>query len=520
MPIIQQGSINTTALVVPDLYVQIVPPQNLVLNGVPTNVVGLVGTSSWGPVAQPVIIATMADFARSFGPVVARKYDMGTQVATAVQQGAQNFRCVRITDGTDTAAQVVVPGTTASFTALYTGSLGNQVSIALLAGSAVNTWQLVVALPGLQPEVYDNIGGAGASFWLSLAAAVNQGQGPQRGPSQLISANAGGATVDPVAFNTTLGASSPGSDGASGVTAVQLVGNDTPPRTGMYALCGQGCGIALLADSDDATQWTTQAAFGLQEGIYMILTGPAGDTIQNAVTVMQQAGLDSYSAKLMFGDWLWWSDQVNNTVRLVSPQGFTAGRLANLSPEQSSLNKQIYCVIGSQMSGTPGSGQNTSYSAAELAVLLGAGIDVICNPQPGGSYWGVRGGYNTSSNPAINGDNYTRLTNYIAATLAAGMGQFVGQVINSDLFQSIRAAQLAFLQNMLDQGMLGSTDGSLPFSVICDASNNPPSRTGLGYVQSDAQVQYQAINEKFIVNIEGGQTVQVSVQTLPTGQLG
>lgn len=27
MPIVQQGSINTTALVVPDLYVQIVPPQ-------------------------------------------------------------------------------------------------------------------------------------------------------------------------------------------------------------------------------------------------------------------------------------------------------------------------------------------------------------------------------------------------------------------------------------------------------------------------------------------------------------
>ena len=42
MPIVQQGSINTTALVVPDLYVQIVPPQNLVLNGVPTNIVGVI----------------------------------------------------------------------------------------------------------------------------------------------------------------------------------------------------------------------------------------------------------------------------------------------------------------------------------------------------------------------------------------------------------------------------------------------------------------------------------------------
>src|ERR1700728_3253541 len=107
----------------------------------------------------------------------------------------------------------------------------------------------------------------------------------------------------------------------------------------------------------------------------MILTTPSGDLISNAVATMNQAGLNAYSAKLMFGDWLWWSDQVNNTVRLVSPQGFAAGRLSNLSPEQSSLNKQIYGVIGSQRSGVPGAGWNTAYASADLSVLLAAGID-------------------------------------------------------------------------------------------------------------------------------------------------
>jgi phage tail sheath protein FI len=520
MPIVQQGSINTTALVVPDLYVQIVPPQNLVLNGVPTNIVGAVGSASWGPVAQPVIVATMSDYAQSFGPIVARQYDMGTHVATAIQQGAQNFRCVRATDGTDVAAQVIVPGSTVTFTALYTGSLGNQVSVTLQQGPSQSAWQLIVALPGLQPEVYSNLSGTGAQFWTALASAVNNGQGPQRGPSQILVANAGGATSPPSPFNVRLGATTAGSDGASAISATHLVGTDVVPRAGMYALRGQGCGIALLSDSDDPSRWSVQAAFGLQEGVYMILTGPAGDTIQSAITVAQQAGLDSHAAKLMFGDWLWWSDQVNGTVRLVSPQGFVAGRLANLSPEQSSLNKQIYCVVGSQMSGTPGSGQSTSYSAAELAALLGAGIDVVCNPQPGGSYWGVRGGHNSSSDPSRNGDNYTRLTNYIATSLSSAMGLFVGHVINAGLFNNIRAAQLSFLQNMLGQGLLGSMDGSLPFSVVCDTSNNPTARTALGYVQSDAQVQYQSINERFIVNIEGGQTVQVSIQTLPTGQTG
>src|SRR6201996_3397108 len=344
MPISQQGSVNTTSLIVPDLYVQIVAPQNLVLNGVPTNILGVVGTASWGPVNEPAIVSTMADYAQQFGSIIPRKYDMGTQVATAVQQGAQDFRCVRVTDGTDTAAQTLVPGSNASFTAIYTGSLGNNVTIALTNGSQPNSWKLSILLPGFEPEIFDGLVGNGAPFWAGLASAVNTGLGPQRGPSQLVVASSGGTTASPAPFSLALGSSSPGTDGANLVTSSHLVGADAPVRSGMYALRGQGCGLAMLADCADSTTWTTQAGFGLDEGIYMILTTPAGDTITNAISTMAEVGLSSYSAKLMFGDWLWWSDQVNDIIRLVSPQGFAVGRLANLSPEQSSLNKQIYGV--------------------------------------------------------------------------------------------------------------------------------------------------------------------------------
>jgi hypothetical protein len=288
----------------------------------------------------------------------------------------------------------------------------------------------------------------------------------------------------------------------------------------MYALRGQGCGLVLLADADDPQTWPDQASFSLAEGVYTILTGPAGDSISNAVTVKQSTGLDCYGTKLMFGDWLWWSDQANGLIRLVSPQGFTAGRLANLSPEQSSLNKQVFGVLGSQKSGQPQSGETLTYSAADLTALFSAGIDVISNPQPAGSFWGVRGGLNSSSDITTNGDNYPRLTNYISRSLSTGMGQYVGQVITSSLFQNIRGTLLSFLQNMLSQGLLGSTNGALPYSVICDSSNNSLSMTALGYVQANVQIQYQSINEIFIISLEGGQTVQVAVQTLPAGQPG
>ncbi len=480
MPIVTQGSLNTTALVVPDLYVQIVPPQNLVLNGVPTDIIGVVGTATWGPVNQPAIVGTMADYVATFGQLQPRQYDMGTQVATAIQQGAQNFRCVRVTDGTDTAAQLGLFYTGTScplvLTALYTGSFGNQITGSIMPGGQAGTWQITFSLAGVTPEVFNNIGSTGATFWQNLVNAINLGQGSLRGPSQLVVASLGNTlTVTPTSEAFAFSYGTPGGDGASNVTSTTLIGHSTTPRTGMYALGGQGCSIAVLADSVDQTQWTTQAAFGLSEGIYMILTGP---------------------------------------------QGFVAGRLANLSPEQSSLNKPLYGVVGSQRSGAPGAPLANTYSTADLDTLFTAGIDVIANPQPAGSFWGVRGGFNTSTNPANDGDNYTRLTNYIAATLEAGMGQFVGQPINAALFSQIRATLLSFLQAMLGQGMLGATsNGAAPFQVVCDTSNNPASRTALGYVQADVQVQYMAINEKFIVNVDGGQTVTIQNQTLPSGQI-
>ena len=517
--VVQAGSLNTTALNVPDLYVQVVPPQQLVLNGVASNIIGVVGTATWGPVNEAVVFGSIAELSAAYGPVTPRKYDLGTQVATAAAQGAAAFVGVRVSDGTDTAANYALLYSAAKtfpalLTALYTGSLGNQIGVNLQAGSRYGSWRLVLSLPGIVPEVFDNLDATNGSqaFWQNLVAAVNSGTGALRGPSQLVVASLGqGTTIVPNVINSQTLLS--GTDGAANVTWQNLIGSDGVPRSGMFALRGQSCAMGILADCDNNLGWSSQVAFGLSEGIYMILTGPAGDTVQSAIANKQTAGVDSHAAKLMFGDWLAWYDGTNQQTRLVSPQGFTAGRLANLAPSNSSLNKQLYGIIGSQSSGSVGSSQTSTYSLAELQTLFSAGIDLICNPAPGGSYWAVRCGHNTSSNAAVNGDNYTRLTNYIAATLAAGMGLYVGQLINQTLFSNIRATLLAYLGSLLNEGILGSVDGSTPYAVKCDLTNNPQTRTALGYVQADVQVIYQGINEKFLVNLQGGAGVQVSSST-------
>ncbi len=347
---------------------------------------------------------------------------------------------------------------TLTLTARYTGTTGNTLKAIVAAGSAASSTKVTIALPGQVPEVFDNIGTAAESASANSFAS--------------------------------------GTDGAATITSAVLVGLDTIPRKGMYALRGTGASIVMLADADDSTQWTGQVAYGLSEGSYMIMTGPAGDTISNAVSAKATAGIDNYAAKLLFGDWVYINDNVNNVVRLVSPQGFVAGVLANLSPEQSSLNKQLLGIVGTQKSYV-----NQQYSNAELQTLGAAGIDVITNPVPGGKYFGARFGHNTSSNAVVHGDNYTRMTNYIASTLNAGMGIYIGRLISPTEMRQAQATLDGFFQNMFQQNMIQG------WKVVLDATNNPQSRTALGYQQADVKVRYLAINEFFLVNVEGGQSV-------------
>lgn len=505
MPVVQQGAINTTALIVPNAYIQIVPPSVQLLNGVPTNVLGIVGTASWGAVNAPSQVGDMAGYARQFGAIQNRKYDAGTQVAAAVLQGANNINVVRVTDGTDVAATIAVLTNCITFTSKYTGSLANADTVTIANGSKANTYKAIVARAGLVPEVFDNISGTGNALWVNMAAAINSGQSGLRSKSDLIVATAGvGVTAPSLATYTLAG----GTDGATTITGAVLVGVDTVPRKGMYALRNTGASIALLADCDDTTTFTNQVAFGLSEGIYMIGVTPAGDAISTAVTAKATAGIDSYAFKYLFGDWIYFLDTVNNLTRLISPQGFVAGLLSNLSPEQSSLNKPLYGIVATQKSA-----QSTVYSDAELQTLGAAGIDVICNPMPGGNYFGARYGHNSSSNPTIHGDNYTRMTNYIAYTLDAGMGRYIGKLQSAATRRQAAATLSNFFEGMAQQNMIGNADGSTPYSVQIDDKNNLPSRVALGYMQADVKVQYLSVIEFFLVNVEGGQSVQITKQS-------
>lgn len=514
MPVYDLGVLNTQALQTPDVYVQIVPPKRYI-NGVPTDIYGIVGIASWGAVNSPVLAGSIDDAQRLFGVQQDRKYDLATAAAIGFLNGASNQRLVRVTDGTDAAATVNLmdtngtPAIGATLTGYYTGTLGNTITAAISAGTKQSTFKVTINLPGYTSEVFDNITGSGATLWNNIVAAINNGIGDLRPPSTLVVASRGAGTAAPNTATTyTL---TGGTDGTTTLTDSVLIGQDGVTRKGMYALRGTGASLLNLVDLTDSTTWATIEAFAKAEGMFAVVQGSSGQSYSTVSTSLNTSGVDSRALKVLVGDWCYYYDPILKYQRLIAPATFVCAKYAALSPQFSALNKPIAGIIGTQRSV-----QKIPYSSAEIAAIVGARLDVITNPCPGGNYYGLRTGHNTMSDPARRNDTYSRMINFIAFTIAASMGWVIGTTHTQKRREDVKAMTETWLQNLADPNInagepyLADPNGGIPYKVKVDAENNPDSMVARGYLIMDVQAKFAAVIEFFIINLEGGQTVQIT----------
>jgi hypothetical protein len=360
--------------------------------------------------------------------------------------------------------------------------------------------------------------GTGNTFWQNLASVINSGNA-FHGPSSYVVASAGAGTAIPVLSNpvTLTG----GTDGASGVTDATLMGQDIVPRKGMYALRTSNCDCFTLCDLSSISNYAAITSFALSETMFAVQASPSGDTIQNAIATRMNAGVDSPWFKYILGDWPTWYDSYNGVSRLISPAAFAIGIYGNLSPQQSALNKPLQGISSTQ--------RNTlgqTYSDAELSLINLGGIDTILAPtsSPGGFYYSFATGRNASSNTAANGDEYTRMTNFLIRTSQSkAAGSFVGQLQSIQPNDQTRAnakslfdglsAQLASPQVGLGINGQGMIDR--PWAVQCDLLNNPPNLQALGYLFLYWQVRYLNVIRYFVIKFQGGGNVTVTIQNSP-----
>jgi hypothetical protein len=630
MPTFLDGQQNLAALSVPGVYSDIILPTPFIA-GQPTNIEGLVGVGSWGPVNAIIPVSKSADCATQLGVPMIRTYDIASYVEAATQVGGSiGFYCVRVTDGTDTAASATI-NSGATITGKYTGTRGNQITFSIQNGTMANSYMAVIAAPGLSPEQLNNIagptpasatavfsanpaasdtltiggtaitfvasgatgtqvnigsslavtmsnlltflqastdvnlvkftyaasgantlylyanqfalsganagtagntltiaklstaitlsgatlsGGTGTwqTFWTNLASVINSGN-PYHGPSASVVATALTGTTPPtLGVTTTL---SGGTDGAAGVTDGTLMGQDIVPRKGMYVLRNANVDCFTLCDLSTTTYYAAIASFALSETCYAIHASPSGDTIANCLATRINSGVDTPWFKYILGDWAYFDDTYNNQVRLINPSAFGIGIYGNLSPQESALNKPLPGVAATQRSTL---GQ--TYSDTELQQINNGGIDVILPPSssPGGYYFSFATGRNSSSNTAANGDEYTRMTNFlIRASQSKAAGSFVGKLQSIQPDDQTREQAKALFDGFsallaspeVGTGISGQGMIDMPWLVICDLTNNPPALQAQGYLFLYWQVRYLNVIRYFVIKFAGGGNVQV-----------
>lgn len=128
MPIIVNPSqIDPSAFTVPAVYLVVQPPQASI-TGAPASVIGRVGTTSWGPLNKATLVGDMQSQNILFGPISKASltdiHDMATDTWASLQQAGQlglTNQQVRVSDGTDTQASLVLNDNTADTQTLVIG---------------------------------------------------------------------------------------------------------------------------------------------------------------------------------------------------------------------------------------------------------------------------------------------------------------------------------------------------------------------------------------------------------------
>ncbi len=361
------------------------------------------------------------------------------------------------------------------------------------------TWKLTLQVGGFAAESFDNIGGAGNALWIAMAAAVNNGNSVLRGASYFFTATAGASTA---AASASTGTFSGGTDGATGITPAMLVGVDTAgARTGIYTWRNSGAAVGVVCDLSDSTQEANLVAFGQSEGILMNGAGPAGETVAAGVAAKQAAATNNTFYRRWLGDWVYWNDNFNGQLRLVSPATFQAALQSTLQPQQSTLNKAAYGVVSTQRSRA-----GNAYGNDELGVLVTNSIDVMGTPCPGGSYFGSLIGRTSSSDATRNTDNWPVLTNFLSRSMSgpSGIGTLIGkEIVDPDYFIDGFDMLNNWAQNLIDSKTIQAAQ------VIFSRANNPQSQTARGQTVAQVNLTYFGIASVFLVNMQTGATVVV-----------
>lgn len=545
---------NLSTLAAPDgLIIDVLTPTTGNLQPAAINEVDFVGTATWGQFNAVQIIGTQQDIVNKLGSPQVKANDLATFAKLALNSGVQTVKTVRVGSGTQTAAILPLLGASAAFTnltGLYPGSMpngatatlswspnvpiANQLTTLNLVSTA--TVDLTIAIPGRQPEVYQNLNGfisdgAGkfkldpATLDAAIKAAVNNGQANGRGPSQYFVAStaATNATAGVPIVGTANAVGTQGTDGLdfgganATLDAAMLGSQSATPYTGMYAFSGQCSGgvLVLLGNTDVSAVGATLLAFAKAQNAHAVMSyadGIASTGAGSSVDGKSAAALADWGLTIMHGDWAEIIDPDNGAiVRFIDPAGIAAIRLAITSVPRSPANLPCPFIIGTSRMRADGS-KNVPYGAGEMLALENAGVNFLTNQSSGGSGWTIAHNKNSLGKTAGFKGNiaYGRNLQFAIKTFNSPL---VGALVAKDQGFSAPDDKARKAARGLFNGIIGDWirdgvfDGTAP-QVVCDLTNNSP---GKGMLRVDIYLQQREIIDNVAVGLVSGVGPMIAV---------
>jgi phage tail sheath protein FI len=471
----------------PGVYVEEIPSGVRTISGVSTARTAFIGRAPKGPVDEPTLIFSFADYDRKFGGLRADS-TMGFAVQQYFNNGGGEALIVRVFNGAaaDTATIGLTNGAAAvTLSAASAGAWGSDLFVAVDHDTRTNgvagLVNLTVFLGATEVEMLRNVSTADLQATLAQRSEYLRFTGA--GPSDIDDTTPPATSADPPGEGATGGGD--GNDIASSA----LIGTDTSAgRTGMMSLVNTDIFNILCLPPPTATtdvvdtDYQLAAAFCEDHRAMLIvdppLTTPRPEQVPAAFATF--AAGDTRKNAAGFFPRILAPNPLTTMIEEFVPCGVVAGVFARTDATRGVWKAPAGIEAG--LSGV--SGLAYPLTDAENGVANQQAVNCLRNfPGYGHVVWGAR--------TLDGGDQFgsewkyipvRRLALYIEESLFRGLKWVVFEPNDAPLWAQIRLNVGAFMNNLFRQGAFQGAAPKDAYFVKCDSTTTTQNDINLGIV--------------------------------------
>jgi len=491
MPIYRESQIGSILPAVNEVVLIEKNPVPLI-NGNSVNGVGVVVQGTKGNTDEIYIVNSMSEYINALGDYITGLDDY-LFVQNYFSGGGANLHVVRVaSSGTATASVTLTgqstTGNVVTFSYDSFGTQGNNATVTITNSSVTGYVDLLfregkntLSYQKVTTDISDTarymktVIDQDVNSFIDVTMVLTDGTLPATGTFSLSGGSNGvltGASLPDSAYV--------GTETSNGRTGIELLETTDEITTVICPRSSSTVHTALISHVGDLSLSPRRTIIAL----------PSGTSIDSAVTAMDL--IDDDRVQVLY-NWVKITNPFTFETQLVNPVAFKASYDVVLSYEQSASQRRLPAVvIGVERVLTNNDVNRLALKRINpIRKQRGAGIvfekDISSSSEPAREQWSVR-----------------KAKDYFALSIEDGLKPFVSRPITPELFAQISSSLSAFLELEARARKIGRSDGSKPYSVLCNSSNNTQSTIQRNRVIVDVEISLLGLADKIFVYLDSG----------------